>query len=94
MFFLGDKARCYLRYLQIIHTLLAAFLSCAACSAYSSTIKTEAVCSSETSVNFYQTARYHIPVDCILHILNHENLKSNIAIPFGVTLVKNMPVNL
>lgn len=31
--------------------------------AYSSTPKTEAVLSSETLVNFYQTARYYIPDD-------------------------------
>jgi hypothetical protein len=46
------------------------------CSAYSSTLKMEAICSSETSVHFQQTTRRYIPEDSTLH--NHccENLKS------------------
>jgi hypothetical protein len=39
-----------------------------ACSAYSLIWKVEAVCSSEMSVNFYQTAWCHIPEDNILEI--------------------------
>jgi hypothetical protein len=46
------------------------------CSAYSLTLKTEAVRSSETSVMFYQTARYHIPKINTLYSDRHENLKS------------------
>jgi hypothetical protein len=46
------------------------------CVAYSSALKMEATCSSETSVNFHRTARSYIPEDRILN--NHccENLKS------------------
>jgi hypothetical protein len=43
---------------------------------FSSTLKMEAICSSETSVESQQTTRRHIPEDDTLH--NHlcENLKS------------------
>jgi hypothetical protein len=46
------------------------------CSAYSPTLKMEAICSSEMSVNFQRTTRRYIPEDSTLH--NHccENLKS------------------
>jgi hypothetical protein len=36
------------------------------CSAYSSTLKMEAICSSETSVDFQRTTLRYIPEDCIL----------------------------
>jgi hypothetical protein len=46
------------------------------CFAYYSTLKMDATCSSETSVDFQQTTRCYIPEDRTLH--NHccENLKS------------------
>jgi hypothetical protein len=46
------------------------------CSAYSSTLNIEAICSSETSADFQRTARHYIPEDSTLH--NHccENPKS------------------
>jgi hypothetical protein len=46
------------------------------CLAYSSTVKIEATCSSETSVEFHRTTRRYIPEDRTLH--NHccEYLKS------------------
>jgi hypothetical protein len=37
------------------------------CSAYFSTLKTEAICSSETSVDFQWTTRRYIPEDSTLH---------------------------
>jgi hypothetical protein len=37
----------------------------------------EAVSTSETSVNFYQTARRNIPEDSHLHTRRRENLKSH-----------------
>jgi hypothetical protein len=36
----------------------------------SSTLKTEAVGSTEASVNIFQTTKYHIPEDSNLHVLN------------------------
>jgi hypothetical protein len=45
-------------------------------SAYSSTPKTEAVHSSEISVNFYQTTPYHIPEMSTLYSHRRENCKS------------------
>jgi hypothetical protein len=51
------------------------------CSAYFSTLKMEAICSSETSVDTQLTTRRYIPEDGTLH--NHccENLKSYIVLP-------------
>jgi hypothetical protein len=48
------------------------------CSAYSSTLKMETTCSSETSVDFKQTIRRYIPEDSTLHNHRSENLKSYI----------------
>jgi hypothetical protein len=45
-------------------------------SAYSSTLKMEAICSSEISVDFQRTARRYTPEDITLHNLHCENLKS------------------
>jgi 3-polyprenyl-4-hydroxybenzoate decarboxylase len=42
----------------------------------SSTLKREAICSSETSVATQQTTRRHIPEDDTLHNHRCENLKS------------------
>jgi hypothetical protein len=46
------------------------------CSAYSSTLKMEATCSSRTSADFRQTTQRYVPEDTIFH--NHlcENFKS------------------
>jgi hypothetical protein len=49
----------------------------AACLVYSSTLKMEAVLSSEISVNFYHVIRRHIPEDSTLGNHNRENLKSH-----------------
>jgi hypothetical protein len=38
------------------------------CSAYSSTLKMEVICSSETSVDFQQTTRHYIPEDRTLQV--------------------------
>jgi hypothetical protein len=40
----------------------------------------EEVLTSETSVNFYETARRNIPEDCHLHTRRRENLKSHKAL--------------
>jgi hypothetical protein len=41
-----------------------------------STLKMEAICSSETSVDIQWTTRRYIPEDCTLHNNRCENLKS------------------
>jgi hypothetical protein len=46
------------------------------CSAYSSTLKMEAICSFETSVEFQRTTRRYIPEDSTLHNHRCETLKS------------------
>jgi hypothetical protein len=46
---------------------------------FSSTLKMEAIRSSETSVNITST-RCHIPEDCFLHSHRRENLKSYFVI--------------
>jgi hypothetical protein len=46
------------------------------CLAYSSTLKMEATCSSETSVDFQQATLHYIPEDRTLHTHLCENLKS------------------
>jgi hypothetical protein len=57
------------------------------CSAYSSIVKMEAVCSSETPVDFQRTTRRYIPEDSTLHIHRCEDLKSYIM--FGLFLQSN-----
>jgi hypothetical protein len=47
---------------------------------FSSTLKMEAICSSEMSVASQQTTRRHIPEDVTLHNHHCENLKSYIGI--------------
>jgi hypothetical protein len=42
----------------------------------------EAVSTSETSVNFYLTARRNIPEDSRLHARHRENLKSHQAVGY------------
>jgi hypothetical protein len=46
------------------------------CSAYSSILKMEAKCSSETSVDFQRTTRRRIPEGRTLHNHRYANLKS------------------
>jgi hypothetical protein len=42
-------------------------------SAYFWTLKMEAVLSSKTSINFYQTSQHHIPEDCtLLYVLGFQ----------------------
>jgi hypothetical protein len=48
------------------------------CSDYFSTLKMEAICSSETSVETQRTTRRYIPEDDTLHNHRSENLKSYI----------------
>jgi hypothetical protein len=50
------------------------------CSAYSSTLNMEAICFTETSVDFQRTTRRYIP-DGTLHNHRCENLESYIVSP-------------
>jgi hypothetical protein len=43
---------------------------------YSSTLKVEAICSSDTSVDFQQSAWHYITEDRAHHNHQHENLKA------------------
>jgi hypothetical protein len=45
-------------------------------SAYSSTLKIEAACSSETSIDFQWTRQRYIPEDRILNNHRYDNFKS------------------
>jgi hypothetical protein len=58
---------------NVSHGRFACGLSCN----FPSTLKMEAIRSSETSVNTLSTRR-HIPEDCILHSHRRDNLKSYI----------------
>jgi hypothetical protein len=49
------------------------------CSAYSSTLKMEATCSSRTSVDFQWTTWRYIPEDIIFHNRRYDTLKSYIS---------------
>lgn len=46
-------------------------------SAYASTLKMETACSSETSLNFYQSTKHHILEDNTFHSHCHKNPKSH-----------------
>jgi hypothetical protein len=50
-------------------------------SAYSMTLKKEAICSSEKPIALNRAARCYIPKDSTLHIQRCENLKSYIYFP-------------
>jgi hypothetical protein len=56
------------------------------CSTYSSALKMEAICFSETSVDFWRTTWCYIPGDSTLH--NHccENLKSYLLISYTIVI--------
>jgi hypothetical protein len=56
-------------------------LTLVSCSAYYSTLKMEAICSSEASVDFQRTTRCYIPEDSILYNHRCENLKSYAPLP-------------
>jgi hypothetical protein len=51
-------------------------LTLVSCLAYSSTLKMEAKCFSETLVDFQRTTRRYIPEDSSLHTHRCENLKT------------------
>jgi hypothetical protein len=59
------------------------------CSTYCSTLKMEAMCSSETSADFQRTTRHYIPeYNCsTLHNLSCENLKSYKCLHFYLARV-------
>jgi hypothetical protein len=50
-------------------------------------VMVEAVCTSETSVNFYQTTRRNIPEDSHLYTRRRENLKSHLVILMSLKLL-------
>jgi hypothetical protein len=56
--------------------------------AYSSTLKTEATCSSETSVDFHRTTQRYIPEHVTLHNHRCEYLKSYLLI-FAFSDIRN-----
>jgi hypothetical protein len=56
--------------------LLSALFMPVSCLAYASILKMEAICFSETSVDFQQTTRRCIPKDITLHNDRCENLSS------------------
>jgi hypothetical protein len=59
------------RGMHCIHPSRAPLATCfllVTCMVYSSTVKMEAVCSSQTSLNFYQILLCHFPEDSILHM--------------------------
>jgi hypothetical protein len=55
---------------------------------FTSTLKVEATCSSETSVGFQGTTRRYIPGDKTLNNHGCENLKSNISMFSSATSLK------
>jgi hypothetical protein len=55
--------------------ILTACFMLVPCLAYSSTVKMEATCSSETSINFHRNTLHYIPDVRILHNYRYENLK-------------------
>jgi hypothetical protein len=59
-----------------LQALLATFLMQVSFLAYSSTLKMEAICSSEASVDFQQATRRYIPQERILQNHRRENLES------------------
>jgi hypothetical protein len=53
------------------------------CSAYSSTLKMEAICSSETSVDFQRNARRYIPEDStVLKCVDFKKWKTENSVLF------------
>jgi hypothetical protein len=74
MSFVGTY-RLHLRGRRISQTLLAICFVLVSCLAYSSALKNEATCSSETSDDFQRTTYGFIPEDVTLRNRRCENLK-------------------
>jgi hypothetical protein len=66
--------------------LLAAICLLVSCLSYFSTLKTEAVIYSETSINFYRTTWRYITGDRILRSHRCENLKSKMLMIYFLFL--------
>jgi hypothetical protein len=77
----GGACRLHLR------GLLATCFMLVSCLAYSSTLKMEARCFSETSVDFQRTTRRYIPEDRTLHNHRCENLRAYNEIPVSMFLL-------
>jgi hypothetical protein len=60
------------------------------CMTYSSTLKMEAICSSEMSVDFQRATRRYIPEDRNLHNHRRENLKIHTAMNVAIVLYYNI----
>jgi hypothetical protein len=60
----------------LLSVLLSPAFTLVSCSAYSSTLKMKAICSSETLVDFQRTTRRYISDDSTLHYHRCEILKS------------------
>jgi hypothetical protein len=88
-YFLKDNENCFCQKLQILisefnqaeqlNACLPSAFSLVSCSAYFPTLKMEAICSSETSVDFQWTTRRYIPEDSTPPQLN--GLSSNCKKP-------------
>jgi hypothetical protein len=64
-------------------TLFVTCFMLVSCLAYSSALKMEATCSSETSVDFHRNTRRYISEDITIHNHRCENLKSHYVSSVG-----------
>jgi hypothetical protein len=73
--------------IKFFKTLFGTFFRLVSCFAYSSTLKIEASCPSETAIDFQRTTCRYIPEYITLH--NHccENLRSNVKIVYCFFLI-------
>jgi hypothetical protein len=82
------------RVIETSRALLVTWFTLISCLPYSWTLKMEATCSSETSVDFYRSTRRYNPGDTL-----HDHLKSyifmfNLVTPYSVNLCDHLPYNL
>lgn len=70
------------RYVPTLRRNLPPSFPLLACIVYTMTLKMKAVRWSETSVNFKQTIRRHVPGDSILHNHRCENTRSTVSSQF------------
>jgi hypothetical protein len=77
---LGDS---YLKMLELKYTILKSVWIFSVCC-----LMMEAVRTSETSINFYQTTQCNIPEGSHLHTNCHENLKSDLLMDDMLILLK------
>jgi hypothetical protein len=75
VFLCGEATHRYIQRLVLLATCFQADF----CSAYCSTLKMEAICSSEMSVHFRRTTQRYIPEDSTLNNQRRKNLKSCVS---------------